>query len=260
MIDLNLFQWLGLNSGDSREILKNIPCESVDLVVTSPPYKISDGFDLELIDTIFTECFRVLKNDSLIFVNFGHLAEDKEAPFKLEQNLAEIGFKLNETIIWYKSGHFSPIQGSRRLNNLYEFIFMMHKGKMPELDRLSIGVPYKDPSNAKRFNNGINLRCQGNVWFMDYPTIQKKEQKLHNDRFPVELPSNCIKLSNIKKRDSPIVLDPFAGSGTTAVACLQEGVEFILIEKNPEHFITAKKRISIAKEDLDLEKLNIRVF
>jgi hypothetical protein len=52
-------------------------------------------------------------------------------------------FKLNDTIVWVKN-HFTPLSGKKHLNNLTEFIFVLYKGKMPDLDRLSIGVPYKD--------------------------------------------------------------------------------------------------------------------
>jgi site-specific DNA-methyltransferase (adenine-specific) len=230
--------------GDSRRILQKLPSESVDLIVTSPPYKKQDNFSLVLTHFIFKECYRVLKKDSLLFLNFGHLAENKEAPFEVERDLkTNIGFKLNETFIWVKN-HFAPIRGERRVNNLYEFIFMMYKGKMPKLDRLSIGCPYVDKSNAKRFNRGKDLRCSGNVWFINYPTIQKKSQKGHKDRFPVELPRRCILLSNIRKRENPLVLDPFAGSSSTAVACQNLDVDFLMIEKDPGFFEQGKHRLA----------------
>lgn len=226
--------------GDSSEILKNIERESISLVITSPPYKDSDNFSYTLMSNVFAETYKIQKENTLLFLNFGHLAEDKMRPFKVCQLLIDIGYSLNETIIWVKN-HYKPIQGKRRLNNLTEFIFMLYKGKMPEIDRLSIGIPYVDKTNAKRFNNGQDLHCAGNVWYINYPTINKSDDKLHNDRFPEELSNKCIKLSGLK---SGIVLDPFSGSGTVAVSSKKLGLNYIGIEKNPEHYNTSMIRLN----------------
>jgi len=225
--------------GKSEEILTGLKKESIGLVITSPPYKNSDGFSFELMYNVFSRVFRVQKNNSLLFLNFGHLAEDKFRPFEVCHLMKEIGYKLNETIVWVKN-HYRPIQGKRRLNNLTEFIFMLHKGKMPEIDRLSIGVPYKDKSNVGRYSD-VDLKCGGNVWFIPYDTIQSKDEKLHNDRFPVGLPEKCIRLSGLK---DGIVLDPFAGIGTTCLAvqnerCKERKIYFFGCEKNKTHYNTA---------------------
>lgn len=221
--------------------MSEMACESVDLVVTSPPYKNIDGYSDKLIFDCFTEVYRVLKNDSLCFVNFGHLAEDKFRPFRVCQILMEIGFNLKDTIVWSKN-HYKPIQGKRCLNNLSEFIFMMYKNKMPKLDRLSIGIPYKDKSNAKRFAGGKDLKCAGNIWHIPYETIQSKKEKLHNDRFPLALSEKCIKLSGIKK--GSLILEPFAGSGTTCVSAKKLGMNFIGFEKNLEYKSIIEKRLN----------------
>lgn len=229
--------------GDSAEVLKSIPDNSIDLVITSPPYKDVDNFSFDLIHNVFKEVKRVLKPNSLLFLNFGHLAGFKSRPFKVALVLEEeLGFNWQETFTWVKN-HFSPCQGKKRVNNLTEFVFMFSKGECPELDRLSIGVEYIDQSNAKRFNNGLNKRCAGNFWPINYKTIQSSSEKPHPDRFPVELPQRCIKLSNIKQREKPIVLDCFGGSASTAIAAIIEGVDFTLIEKQEKYFNFAQERI-----------------
>src|SRR4051812_22241089 len=152
-----------IHLGDCLQLLPQLETESVDLVVTSPPYKDIDGYTDALMVSTFIDIKRALKPNSLFFLNFGHLAEEKERPFRVLLMAINHGFKLAETFVWVKN-HFKPIQGKKRVNNLSEFVFLLYKGKMPDLDRLSIGVPYKDISNAKRFNGGINLRCRGNVW------------------------------------------------------------------------------------------------
>lgn len=225
---------------DNRIGLALIPSEKIDLSITSPPYKDEDGYTQELMTTFLAQTYRVLKKNSLFFLNFGHLAEDKLRPFLVLQMAVAAGFQLNDTFIWSKN-HFKPIQGEKRVNNLTEFIFLLYKEKMPALDRLSIGVPYKDISNAKRFNGGLNLRCRGNVWEIPYQTINKRSEKLHHDRFPLGLPTFCIKLSKIPT--GAVVLDPFMGSGTTAFAAKSLGKSYIGFDINPANIVTCEERL-----------------
>lgn len=225
------------------EMQEQVERESVDLCITSPPYKDADGWSEDLMRDAFREVYRVLRPNTLFFLNFGHLAEDKFRPFRTCELAMDMGFKLNDTIVWRKN-HYKPIQGSKRLNNLTEFIFLLYKGEMPLLDRLAIGIPYADISNAKRFAGGRNLKCRGNLWEIDYPTITSSEEKPHPDMFPPELPETCIKLCGYPVN---IVLDPFSGSGTTAVVAKEMKKDFIAIEKNGETF----KELEANLADLD---------
>lgn len=237
-----LFKYMITNTiicGDAVEELKKIEDNSIDLIITSPPYKEQDGYDTILISASFYQCYRVLKNDSLFFLNFGHLAEDKMRPFNTCQLALNRGFKLNDTVTWVKN-HYKPIQGQRRLNNLTEFIFILYKGKMPLLDRLAIGVPYVDKTNARRFNGGQDLHCAGNVWYIDYPTITSSEEKLHHDRFPDELPEKCIKLCGY---DVKTVLDPFSGSGTVCYVAKKLGKDYIGIDNKKGNVDIALERL-----------------
>ena len=113
------------------------------------------------------------------------------------------------------------------------------------MDRLSVGVKYKDKSNIKRWKGteGRDVKCGGNIWNIPYETIRKKGEKLHNDRFPIGLPLNCLRLGNVKVRENPMVLDPFGGSGTTALACQTEGVSCTSIEKNKDFYDISIERL-----------------
>jgi len=221
--------------------LKEIEEDSIDLIITSPVYKDSDGYNPDFLMDVLQECYRVSKTNSLFFLNFGHLAEDKARPFKVLEMAMKAGYRLNDTITWVKN-HYRPIQGNKRLNNLSEFIFLLHKASMPDIDRLAVGVPYKDKSNVKRFAGGRDLKCRGNVWEIPYETINDKEDKLHNDRFPITLPELCIKLSGIK--DGAIVLDPFAGSATTLLAAKNLNKSYIGFEIHEANWETAQKRLN----------------
>jgi site-specific DNA-methyltransferase (adenine-specific) len=225
---------------DNRDGLHDIADESVNLIITSPPYKDVDGYSESLMRGVFNHLYRIQSPNSLFFLNFGHLAEDKFRPFSTCQIAIDSGYKLNETITWVKN-HYKPIQGHRRLNNLTEFIFVLYKGKMPKLDRLAVGIPYADKSNARRFNGGLDLHCAGNVWYVNYPTINKSSQKGHNDRFPLELPTRCIKMCGY---EVDTVLDPFMGSGTTCLASKNLGKKYIGMEMDESHYETAKKRLT----------------
>lgn len=216
---------------DALEGLAQLPGESVDLIVTSPPYKEEDGFSWELMVKTAMQCYAVTKRNGLCFVNFGHLAGEKKRPFAVADCFESVGYEWIDTITWIKP-QYSPAQGEKRLNNVTEFIFMFAKGAGYKLNRLSIGVPYVDKSNVGRYSE-IDMHCAGNVWIMGYDTIQRRDQKLHPDRFPLELPRRCIKLSNIP--DGSVVLDPFMGSGTTARAAVELGKQFIGFEHNPKY-------------------------
>ena len=204
---------------------------SHDLMVTSPPFKEEDGYSDRLMELVFNLAYWRLRPGALLFVNMGHLKAFKDRPFKVQEIIQNQGFKLLDTILWLKCdkfgvfdsekmGRFSPLNGNN-LDNLYEFVFMFSRGNPDPLDRLSIGVPFKDKANIERRGHSQDLRCAGNVWHIPYDDNQKK---LHPDRFPVELPTRCIKLSGIKP--GSLVCDPFNGSGTTGLVALRLGMRY----------------------------------
>jgi site-specific DNA-methyltransferase (adenine-specific) len=231
--------------GDAREVLSTYDSESIDAVVTSPSYKEEDGYDEEMLRDVFVHLYAVLQPGGLFFLNFGHLAHDKFRPFRTCRMAMDHGFLLNDTITWCKT-QFSPIHGSRRLNNLTEFIFLLYKEWMPDLDRLAIGVPYDDKSNVGRYSDH-DLRCQGNFWRFGYETIQHRDEKLHPDRFPLELPLRCLRLAGLARYGPPAatVLDPFVGSGTTCVAAQMLGLNSLGIDLDSACVEVARRRVQL---------------
>lgn len=224
--------------GDNKDLIQELEGESVSLSCTSPPYKNEDNF-LEIdFSFLFSELYRVHKKDSLFFLNFGHLANFKERPFLVMLEALKTGWKLNETFMWLKT-QYSPIQGKKRVNNLTEFIFLLYKGSMPDIDRLAVGTTYKDKSNIKRGYASQDLKCSGNLWTIPYETIQKKEDRWHKDIFPLELPRRAIKLSGLKEG---VVLDIFVGSGSTLLAAQEAGLDAIGFEKDEKYKEIFEKR------------------
>lgn len=220
--------------------------ESIDLVVTSPPYnrgkKYADDYDdmlpeeeyYSLLETVFRECFRVLKDDSLFFLNIGDAANDQGKSEKIAKIAENCGFQRIQTIIWVKSilgkGHYTPSGRDRRLNNLWEYIFMLSKGSNYQIDPKAIGIPYADKSNIGRYSD-VDLRDPGNVWLINYSlTTGKTIKKGHEAPFPIELPYRCIKLA----RNTESVLDPFGGTCSTLAAAHYLKIKGYAYEKYPK--------------------------
>ena len=118
---------------------------------------------------------------------------------------------------------------------------------------MAIGAKYEYKSNIKRHNksnpNKTDLKEIGNVWFMSYETIHyKSERGDHPTIFPVKLPEMCIKLHGL--RPGLLVLDPFCGTGTTAIACKKLGVNFIGFDIVEKYVKDAIERVSGEGEDV----------
>jgi site-specific DNA-methyltransferase (adenine-specific) len=217
-----------------------LPQNSIDVIVTSPPYNIGIDYNnyddnlpfseyLEFISKVTTSCFRVLKEDGSFFFNIGDKPSDEFRSLIVAQQIAK-KFRLQNTIHWVKSiaipdkeiniGHYKPVNSNRFLNNSHEYIFHFTKTGQVELDKLAIGVPYADKSNIGRWKHAKqDLRGRGNQWFIPYETV--KEKKIHPAMFPVKLPEMCIKLHGLDKNNPLVVLDPFMGIGSTALAAKQ---------------------------------------
>jgi site-specific DNA-methyltransferase (adenine-specific) len=255
--------------------------ESVDLVVTSPPYnlgisygKYSDRLDrpsyLQWCKKWAAQLRRVLKSGGSFFLNIGAAPSNPMLPHEIVMSLREL-FVLQNTIHWIKSiairrqpsslaqqrefwlaaqeqsfGHFKPINSPRFLNDCHEYVFHFTKTGRVELDRLALGVPYQDKSNIARWSHtrGRDLRCRGNTWFVPYETIQSREnERPHPATFPVQLVEWCIKLHGASRVET--MLDPFLGIGNSAVAAQRCGVkEFIGFEIDENYMAEAKRRIA----------------
>jgi site-specific DNA-methyltransferase (adenine-specific) len=142
-------------------------------------------------------------------------------------------------------GHFKPVNSRRFVNGLSEYVFHFTKKGDVVLDKLGIGVPYQDKSNVARWKAGAaDLRDRGSVWFIPYDTIRKARP--HPCVFPVRLPEMCIRLHGLTK--TRLVLDPFLGTGSTALACDRLGVDFIGFDIDPYYVRLARASLQGQQE------------
>lgn len=245
--------------------IKQLKSNSIDAIVTSPPYNLNIQYSqyqdnqprqdyLNWLVSIFTESKRVLKDEGHLFINMGYSNVDPYVGMEVAFALRNT-WTLQNHIQWIKSihvnhkttGHFKPINSKRFLCPTWEHLFHFTKTGNVEINRLAVGVPYEYYEANIRGKNTAetkpNLRDKGNVWFVPYETINSKELRgKHPATFPVKLVEDCIKLTGI---ENGVVLDPFMGTGTTAVAAINLNWDYIGYEIDADYIEFARKRIGV---------------
>jgi len=269
-----------LELGDCLDGMQALPADSIDVVITSPPYNLGlqyQGYEdggprseyLDWVEDWARQIQRLLAPEGSFFLNVGSKPTDPLVPFQVLQRLTEPAagsaaplFTLQNTIHWIKSiaimrsevgnypgmtedlvvGHYKPINSPRFLNDCHEHIFHLTHRADVALDRLAVGVPYRDKSNVSRWSGGQDRHCRGNTWFLPYETIRRREQdRPHPATFPVELPLRCLRLHGAGR--AVTVMDPFLVLGATAVAAARLGLDFIGFEIAPEYLDYARERV-----------------
>ncbi len=266
--------------GDCVDLLARLPAQSVDVIVTSPPYNLGIRYNsyqdalpreryLDWTATWIAQAARVLAQAGSLFLNVGAKPTDPGAPFDVAL-AARRHLRLQNTVHWIKSiaiereaagtaaglgrdlavGHYKPINSDRFLNDCHEFIFHLTPAGTTPLDRLAIGVPYQDRSNVGRWRQGARgVRCRGNAWFMPYDTIKFRDRdRPHPATFPPRLPEYCLRLHGIER--VRLVVDPFLGLGNTAVACAHLGLSFAGFELDRFYLDEAVGRVKQALSTL----------
>ena len=238
---------------------------SIDTIITSPPYNrgksysdnLGNQYDdnlpeedyFNLLKRVWIECYRVLNPKGVFFLNIGDSASDQGKAEQVAHSVQEVGFIRLQTIVWIKSifgrGHYTPSGGDKRLNNIWEHIFVFVKDKKEfQIYPKDIGIPYADKSNIGRYGDS-DLRDAGNVWFIPYSkTTGATIKKGHDAPFPIELPAKCILLARAQS-----VLDPFAGTGSTLAASKILGRTGFGYEKYPRKEVILEV-ISTASEGI----------
>ena len=261
--------------GDCLSVLPELEPQTVGIVVTSPPYNLGIKYRsykddmprreyLNWTDRWIRAVSRVLAPQGSLFLNVGAKPTDPWIPLEVAQ-VARRRLKLQNTIHWVKSiaidraaaggkrlsedvavGHYKPINSERFVNDCHEYIFHFSPAGKNRLDRQAVGVPYQDASNIKRWANaGGGLRCRGNTWFVPYETIQSRDRdRPHPASFPPKIPEQCIRLHGVDR--AGLVMDPFLGLGSSAIAAARQGVDFIGVEMDEHYLREAVKRVKAA--------------
>ncbi len=262
-----------LYNADCLSGMDAVPDGSIDVVVTSPPYNVGTQYGsyddtvprtayLAWLESVALKVRDKLTDSGSFFLNIGSSPANPWGPFEVVFMLKK-HFRLQNVIHWIKSiyianesygrkteinvGHYKPIKSDRFLNDAHEYIFHLTKSGCVKLDRLAVGVPYKDGSNIRRWNSGSgNLRCRGNTWYIPYRTIQRREEdRPHPASFPPEIAEMCIRLHGIDRVKR--VLDPFMGIGNTAIACRRAGVSCIGFEIDSAYYAASLKFLSVSE-------------
>ena len=248
--------------GQAEIVLKSIPDNTIDVVVTSPPYdriREYNGFEIDL-QVIGKETFRVLKDGGVAVMvvqdqtkNFGKSLTS----FRTILDWCDgAGFKLFETVIYRKYGAEGAWWNKRfRVDHEYMPIFL--KGERPAFfDKEQLKIPSKHGGKTMRgggtrLTNGTRIdtrhitinptKCRGTVW--EYLTAGDGTRLKHKHpaTFPDKLPIDCIQCFC---PEDGIVLDPMCGSGTTLLAAKMLGREYIGIDVSQEYCDLSRQRLT----------------
>ena len=230
----------------SSESMEELPDNSVHLMVTSPPYNVGKEYDQnlsfteyrEFLKRVWKEVYRVLVPGGRVCINIANLGRKPYIPLHafIIKDMLDIGFLMRGEIIWNKGSSASPSTAwgswlsakNPTLRDVHEYILVFSKDTFKR-------------ENPKRRESTISkeefLDFTKSVW--TFPAVSARKIG-HPAPFPEELPYRCIQLYTFKEE---VVLDPFIGSGQTAIAAIKTGRYYIGYEINEEYVKLAEKRI-----------------
>ncbi len=246
-----------LYPGDCRDLLAQIPSQSAQLIVTSPPYNIGKSYErkkkvldeyLEEQAEVIARCVEVLRDGGSICWEVGnHIAGPQEIlplDIALYPIFASHGLKLRNRIVW----HFEHgLHCSKRFSGRYETILWFTKGDNYVLNLDPVRVPQKYPGK-KQFKgpNAGKLSCNplgknpSDVWIFPNVKHNHVEKTMHPCQFPVELVERLVlALTN----EGDLVVDPYMGVGSTAVAAIRHGRRAAGADVEEEYTEIARDRV-----------------
>lgn len=229
----------------TSEKMEELPDNSVHLMVTSPPYNVGKEYDKNLtlkeyrsfLKRVWSEVKRVLVPGGRACINVANLGRKPYIPLHsyIIEDMLDLGFLMRGEIIWNKASSGSPSTAwgswlsakNPVLRDVHEYILVFSKGTFR---RESLGR--KSTISKEEF-----LEFTKSVWTLPSESAKKVG---HPAPFPVELPYRLIQLYTF---EGEVVLDPFMGSGQTAIAAIKTKRHYVGYEINEEYVKLAEKRI-----------------
>lgn len=222
-----------------------LPDRSIHLMITSPPYNVSKEYDQDftleeyrgLLKEVFRETFRVLVDGGRACINIANVGRKPYIPLHafLLQDMLALGFVMRGEIIWNKSSSAGPSTAwgswqsasNPTLRDVHEYILVFSKGSFSR----------NGHSGRNTISRNEFLEYTKSIW--DFPA-ESARRIGHPAPFPLELPRRLIQLYSF---EGDVILDPFAGSGTTCIAARDSGRHFVGYEKNHEYAHLAEERM-----------------
>ena len=250
-----------LVNGDRMKFLKKLKNNSVQLIITSPPYNIGKSYEkrvplnkyIEQQEETLIECYRVLKDKGSLCWQIGNYIDWKSNMTPLDIPIFNIcndlGLKLRNRIIWhYGHGLHSHNKFSGRYETIMwftksdKYIFNLDKVRVPQ--KYPGKLSYKGPNKGK-YSGNINGKNPSDVWNIPNVKNNHREKTIHPCQFPVELAERLI-LALSNKND--LIVDPYMGVGTTLCAALKNRRRSAGSEIKKKYVNIAKKRIKLLKK------------
>jgi len=237
----------------SSEDMAELPDHSVHLMVTSPPYNVGKEYDrditlaeyLAFLRRVWQEVHRVLVPGGRACINIANLGRKPYIPLHsyVVQDMTEIGFFMRGEVIWNKAASASPSTawGSWRspanptLRDVHEYILIFSKAGFSRQN------PTRRPATISRDEF---LELTKSVW--TFPAVSARSVG-HPAPFPVELPHRLIQLYTFA---GDIVLDPFMGSGQTAIASVRGQRAYVGYEIEADYLRLAQKRVKLFRQEV----------
>lgn len=237
--------------GDVIDVVKRIPDESIDAVISSPPYNMNlshryflknevgikyenweDNLDwndyVNWQVEVLNECFRIVKSGGVLFYN--HKDRFKNNQYTDPLNiLLKTKWRIKQTIIWNKGSASSYNNGF--FGDVYEKVYFCYKGTSPRIK--------------------TSHSVLGSVW-----NLPREINNSHPAPFPLELPVRCI-YSIFDDEENKVILDPFSGSGTTGVASLLLGHKYIGIDISEKYLKKSIKRLDNYESESERAQLEL---
>ena len=239
----------------SAEHMTIIPDNAVHLAVTSPPYNVSKEYDkdlslteyLAMLKRVFQETYRVLVDGGRFCINVANLGRKPYIPLShhISRLMSEVGFHMRGEIIWDKGSSASPSTAwgswmsasNPTFRDTHEYILVFSKGSYKRNRTKEEMVSKRNTISREDF-----MAWTKSVWHFNAVSAKRIG---HPAPFPIALPYRFIQLLSF---EGDIILDPFMGSGTTAIAALKSNRHYVGFDTSADYISLAEKRIAAFKE------------